>query len=224
VDEDTAMMIITDSNLKNRDKLLPSERGFAYRMQLEALKRQGKRNDFADDGKDSTSVHDGQKLNLSRDKVAEHHKIGAGTVRRYIRITYLIPELQESVNNDILSLCAGVELSYLDETSQRFVYTQLVFNSPAPPDLDKCIRIKKLFEQSGTFTEDSLSDFHFQSRGVTERVIPLINRKRLASLTIDIPLPQDDEELIRMFIDFLRERFNARGPFELITVARETFK
>ncbi|MCL2604113.1 MAG: ParB/RepB/Spo0J family partition protein [Defluviitaleaceae bacterium] len=223
VDDDTAAMIITDSNLKNRDRLLPSERGFAYRMQLEALKRQGKRNDLLNTDEEPTSDLVGQKLKVSRDLVATHHKIGTQTVRRYLRLTYLIPELLEQVDVEKLSLYAGVDLSYLDAPSQHLVYTQLILGSPTPLDITKSARIKQLFKKHGTFTEDTLAPFRFQSRGTTEHITPLINRKMLKSLATDVPLPESDEELINQFIAFLREKYNARGSLEIKRETREAY-
>ncbi|MCL2604085.1 MAG: ParB N-terminal domain-containing protein [Defluviitaleaceae bacterium] len=249
VDEDTARMMITDSNLKNRDRLLPSERGFAYRMQLEAMKRQGKRYDLTEEsgeteGSDGLAgglnitgddLYDteggdrvtcalvGHKFNRSRHMVAAHHKVGAETIRRYIRLTYLIPELLDEVDNEHLSLYAGVDLSYLDEPSQHLVYTQLILDSPTPLDITKSAKIKQLFKQHGTFTEDTLAPLRFQSRGTTERVVPLINRKHLASLTTEVPLPEDDEELIRMFAAFLVNVFKAHGTLAVLRETREAY-
>jgi ParB family chromosome partitioning protein len=226
VDDDTALMMITDSNLKHRDRLLPSERGYAYRMQLEALKRQGKRSDLDnqtdDSNETSTFSRIEEKLN-SHNRVAQHNAVNRNDIWRHIRLTYLIPPLLEHVDNGSLPLFAGIDLSFLDHPSQHLVYTQLIHNSPAELDLKKSAYIKQLFKKHGTFNEDSLSDLLFQSRGTTERVIPLINRKMLKSLATEIPLPEDDEELICMFVTFLRNTFKAHGTLDILRETREVF-
>jgi ParB family chromosome partitioning protein len=226
VDDDTAVMMITDSNLKHRDRLLPSERGFAYRMQLEALKRQGKRSDLEkrEDGSDdsSTCARIEHKLK-SRDTIAKHNAVNKNEIQRYIRLTYLIPEIHECIDMEILPIFAGIDLSYLDTLSQHLVYTQLIHNSPTQLDLKKSAYIKQLFKKHGTFTEETLAPLLFQSRGTTERVIPLINRKFLKTLTTEIPLPEDDEELIRLFAEFLFEKYKAKGSLDILLETREVF-
>ncbi|MCL2605160.1 MAG: ParB N-terminal domain-containing protein [Defluviitaleaceae bacterium] len=218
-DEDTAYMIITDSNLKHRDRLLPSERGFAYRMQLEALKRQGKRSDLE---RDITSSQIETKLRSS-EILATHNSVGRSDIDRYIRLTYLIPEILEHIDNGHLPFMAGVDLSYLDTPSQTIVYEQLLYGAAAEIDLKKSAHIKQLYKKHGTFTEDMLNALRFQSRGISERVVPLINRKMLNTLNTDIPLPEDDEELIHLFLAFLRDTFKAHGSLDILTVKREVF-
>ena len=114
--DDEAVIQMVDSNLQ-RDKILPSEKAFAYKMKLDAIKHQGKR----------TSVHNDQKLN-SRDKIAENSNESSSMIRRYIRLTYLIPELLNIVDrtyekNDKHSITMGllpaVELSYLTKEEQK---------------------------------------------------------------------------------------------------------
>jgi hypothetical protein len=170
-----------------------------------------------------TFARDEQKLKHTRNNIAAHHKIGSETVRRYIRLTYLIPELLNEVDNERLAIYAAVELSHLDEPSQRIVYEQLFFNFSILPDTDKCTKIRQLYKQHGTFTEDTLAPLRFQSRSTTERVVPLINRKHLASLTTEVPLPEDDEELIRMFAAFLVNVFKAHGTLAVLRETREAY-
>jgi len=220
VDDDTAIMIITDSNLKHRDRLLPSERGFAYRMQLEALKRQGKRSDLEEE---TTSVKIAPKLR-SNEIVAAHNAVSVDDIKRYIRLTYLIPELLERIDNDRLPIGVGIDFSHLDETSQRMVYEKLIAGFKPIMDLQKSAYIKHLFKKKGTFTEDSLNKLLHQSRGVIERVIPMINRKMLKSLITEIPLPENDEVLIRMFAVFLRDTFKAHGSLNVLHERREIFR
>jgi ParB family chromosome partitioning protein len=224
-DEDTAFMIITDSNLKHRDRLLPSERGFAYRLQLEALKKQGKRSDLEDKEKgESTFSQIAKKLKqYSHNLVAVHNAVSKDDIYRHIRLTHLIPEILGYVDCGHLPLMAGVDLSYLDKPSQTLVYEQLLCGAATEIDLKKSAFIKQLYKKHGTFTENTLDALRFQSRGITERAVPLINRKMLSTLNTDIPLPEDDEELIRMFFAFLRDTFKAHGSLDVLTVRREVF-
>ena len=102
LDDGAAVIVMVDSNIQ-RESLLPSERAFAYKMKLEAIKHQGARSDL-------TSVQVGQKLN-ARDIVAESAGESAGQVRRYIRLTHLIPEILDMVDNKRIALNPAVELS-----------------------------------------------------------------------------------------------------------------
>ncbi|MCL2420814.1 MAG: hypothetical protein FWD03_03065, partial [Defluviitaleaceae bacterium] len=218
VDDDTAVMIITDSNLKHRDQLLPSERGFAYRMQLEALKRQGKRTDLEEV---LTSAQFAQKFN-SREMVAAHNAVSKDEVWRYIRLTYLIPDLLTLVDQKVLPFIAGIDLSFLDEASQQIVYDILITDQQMEIDLDKSGYLKKLYRAIGTFTKESLRDLIFQFRGTKSRVVPLINRSMLKSIVTDIELP-DDETLIHLFAAFLRDTYNARGSINVVHETRKEF-
>lgn len=110
VDDDTATLIMVNTNLNQRDELLPSEKAWAYRLQLEAMKRQGQRTDL-------TSVQNEQKLKgiTARELVASQYGDSAVQIQRYIRLTYLISELLEMVDQGMLPMMSGVSLSYLAE-------------------------------------------------------------------------------------------------------------
>jgi len=211
-------MIITDSNLKHRDRLLPSERGFAYKMQLEALKRQGRRTDLEGE-LTSGEIH--QKFS-SREIVAGHNSVSVNDVRQYIRLTYLIPDLLSLVDQKALSFAAGINLSFLDEASQRMVFGILITEHCMEIDPEKSGYLKKLYKETGTFTEASLKDVYFQQRGAKNRVIPLINRNMLKSIVADIDLP-DDETLIHLFAEFLRNTYNARGTIDILHETKRVF-
>ncbi|MEA5135604.1 MAG: ParB/RepB/Spo0J family partition protein [Candidatus Fimivivens sp.] len=116
VDDDTATLIMVNTNLNQRDELLPSEKAWAYRLQLEAIKRQGQRSDL-------TSVQNGQKLKdtTSRESIASQSTDSSTQVFRYIRLTYLITELLEMVDQNMLPMVSGVSLSYLSEEQQHIV-------------------------------------------------------------------------------------------------------
>lgn len=114
VDDDTATLIMVNTNLNQRDEMLPSERAWAYRLQLEAMKRQGARTDL-------TSTQLGQKSKLSVEVVAEQAGSSRNQIQRYIRLTYLIPDLLEMVDKGMLPMVSGVALSYLTDEQQQIV-------------------------------------------------------------------------------------------------------
>lgn len=145
LDDDAAVIVMVDSNIQ-RESLLPSERAFAYKMKLEAIKHQGARSDL-------TSVQVGQKLN-ARDIVAESAGESAGQVRRYIRLTHLIPEILDMVDNKRIALNPAVELSYLTPAEQKLLVVTMD-SEQATPSLSQAQRLKR-FSQSGKLTEESM--------------------------------------------------------------------
>ena len=123
LDRDAAAIAVVDSNL-HREHILPSEKAFAYRMKLEAMSRQGHRSDL-------TSDQLGRKLETA-EIIAQQSDDSKSQVRRYIRLTYLIPEFLEKMDKGEIALSVGVELSYLDESSQREALEQCAINDCTP--------------------------------------------------------------------------------------------
>ena len=123
LDRDAATIAVVDSNL-HREHILPSEKAFAYRMKLEAMSRQGHRSDL-------TSDQLGRKLETA-EIIAQQSDDSKSQVRRYIRLTYLIPELLEKMDQGEIPLSIGVELSFLDESSQQEVLEQCAINDCTP--------------------------------------------------------------------------------------------
>ena len=123
LDRDTAAIAVVDSNL-HREHILPSEKAFAYRMKLEAMSRQGHRSDL-------TSDQLGRKLETA-EIIAQQSDDSKSQVRRYIRLTYLIPEFLEKMDEGEIALSVGVELSFLDEQNQRAVLEQCAINDCTP--------------------------------------------------------------------------------------------
>ena len=123
LDRDAAAIAVVDSNL-HREHILPSEKAFAYRMKLEAMSRQGHRSDL-------TSDQLGRKLETA-EIIARQSDDSKSQVRRYIRLTYLIPEFLEKMDKGEIALSVGVELSFLDEQSQRKVLEQCAINDCTP--------------------------------------------------------------------------------------------
>ena len=144
--DDAAVILMVDSNLQ-RENILPSERAFAYKMKLEALKNQGARSDL-------TCGQIGHKLNgaKARDVVAEESGDNARNVQRFIRLTNLIPELLDLVDEKKISFNPAVELSYLDEAQQRD-FLEAMNDTQNAPSLSQAQRLKKL-AQEGHFSYD----------------------------------------------------------------------
>ena len=146
MDDDAAVLLMVDSNLQ-RENILPSERAFAYKMKLEALKNQGARSDL-------TCVQIGHKLNgaKARDIVADESGDNARNVQRFIRLTSLIPELLDMVDEKKIAFNPAVELSYLDEAQQRD-FLEAMNDTQNAPSLSQAQRLKKL-AQEGHFSYD----------------------------------------------------------------------
>lgn len=146
--DDEAIIVMVDSNLQ-REKILPSEKAFAYKMRLEAMERkQGQRNDL-------TSANDLQKLakrQTSRDKVAEKAGKSHETIRLYIRLTYLLPEILDMVDDGKIALRPAVELSYLAEQEQHFLLDTM-FSEDCTPSHAQAIKMRK-FSQEGKLNPD----------------------------------------------------------------------
>ena len=142
--DDDAIILLVDSNIQ-RENILPSERAFAFKMKMDAIKRQGARSDL-------TSAQVAPKL--SSEKIGEDSGMSKDTVKRYIRLTNLIPKLLELVDDKKISFTPAVELSYLDEKQQQD-FLEAMDASQNAPSLSQAIRIKKLAQQ-GEFDYDAV--------------------------------------------------------------------
>ena len=136
MDDDAAVLLMVDSNLQ-RENILPSERAFAYKMKLEALKNQCARSDL-------TSVQVAPKL--STEKIGEEVGMSKDNVKRYIRLTNLVPELLDMVDEKKISFNPAVELSYLDESQQRD-FLEAMNDTQNAPSLSQAQRLKKLAQE-----------------------------------------------------------------------------
>ena len=145
LDDDAATIIMVDSNIQ-RENILPSERAKAYKMKLDAIKRQGARTDL-------TSPQVAAKFR-SDDKVAEGANISGDTVRRYIRLNELTPELQQMVDDKKIAMTPAVELSYLKPEEQTLLL-DTIESEQATPSLSQAQRLKK-FSAEGHLNEDSM--------------------------------------------------------------------
>ena len=160
LDRNEAVIAVVDSNL-HRERLLPSEKAFAYKMKMEALKQQGKKTDLTLSQaatKSDTAAEIGKSQNESRDQVF-----------RYIRLTYLIPELLDKVDGGIIALSPAVELSYLSKEQQKILLDAMNLND-CTPSHTQSIRMKKQAQQN-TLSSDSIYEIMSEEKGnQTERI------------------------------------------------------
>ena len=164
MDDDAATVLMVDSNLQ-RENILPSERAFAYKMKLEALKRQGTRSDLIE-GDTSTQV--GRRMETA-EMIGQETGDSRNQVRRYIRLTNLIPELLDIVDQKQISFNPAVELSYLTPEAQQHVIEAMDYTQAAP-SLSQAQRLKKL-SQEGECTLEAMQDILGEvKKGDLERV------------------------------------------------------
>lgn len=146
ISRDEAVVMLVDSNL-HREKILPSERAFAYKLKLEALKHQGERNDI-------TSVQVAPKL--STELIGEAENISKDTVKRYIRLTNLIPELLDLMDEDKIAFSVGVELSYLDDQTQ-YDLLKIIEEQDCTPSYSQAWHMHRDYN-SGTLTAEGIEN------------------------------------------------------------------
>lgn len=160
LDRSEAMIAVVDSNL-HRERLLPSEKAFAYKMKMDAMKAQGRRTDLTLSQlatKSDTAAEIGKSQNESRDQVF-----------RYIRLTYLIPELLDKVDEGIIALSPAVELSCLSKEQQKILLDAMSLNDCTPSHAQS-IRMKKAAQQN-TLSSDSIYEIMSEEKGnQTERI------------------------------------------------------
>lgn len=145
--DDEATIIMVDTNLRQRENLLPSEKAFAYKMKLNAMNRQGTRSDI-------TSVPMGPKLR-SNEILANEVNESVAQIKRYIRLTELIPEILEMVDNDLIALRPAVEISFLDESHQEYLLDVMQQNDCTPSHA-QTLKMHKL-DKEGLLTTDEIS-------------------------------------------------------------------
>lgn len=153
MDNDTATILMVDSNIQ-RENILPSERAQAYKMKLEAIKRQGARTDL-------TSPQFAAKFRAD-DEVAKSSDVSGDTVRRYIRLTELSPELQQMVDEKKIGMTPAVEISYLKPEEQQMLLTA-IDSEQATPSLSQAQRMKKL-SREGKLNDDSMLDIMMEQK------------------------------------------------------------
>lgn len=148
LDDDAATVIMVDSNIQ-RENILPSEKAFAYKMKLDAMKHQGKRTDL-------TSVQTAQKLKTSRALLSEQTGESQDQIRRFIRLTYLIPELLQMVDDGKMKMLPAVEISFLDKECQQDLL-EAIESECCTPSHAQAIRMHKMFND-GELNSDTILD------------------------------------------------------------------
>ena len=182
--DDEATILMVDSNIQ-REEIMPSEKAFAYKMKLEAMRHQGKRVDLLED-ETSTPMVEKLKGKTSVRLLGEQNNESAKQIRRYIRLTHLIPELLEQVDLKRIAFRPAVELSYLSEENQYVIQNIFEFDE-VTPSLSQAIRLKKL-EQEGKLTEEKIEEILGQEKPNQKEFIKIHNER------IDKYIPQKIKE------------------------------
>ena len=194
LDDDTAVILMVDSNLQ-RENILPSERAFAFKMKLEAMKHQGQRADL-------TSGQVGQKLKWSVAMVANQSGDSIKQVQRYIRLTELLPELLDLVDERKLAFNSAVEVSYLNPEEQGWL-AETIDSEQSTPSLSQAQRLKR-FSQDGKLTEDMvLAIMSEQKKPETERVV--LQSRQISQYFSPSATPKEMETSILSMLDTARE-------------------
>ena len=190
---------MVDSNLQ-REHILPSERAFAYKMKLDAIKNQGARSDL-------TSPQLAAKFR-SDDAVAKDQGISGDTVRRYIRLTSLIPELLDMVDEKKISFNPAVELSYLDESQQRD-FLEAMNDTQNAPSLSQAQQLKKMAQQ-GDFSYEKAFDVMGQEKK-SEKDTVTIKNETLRKYFPRSYTPKQMEEKIIQLLDAWQKKQQRRN-------------
>jgi len=201
LNRDEATILMVESNFQ-RSEILPSEKAFAYKMRLEALSRQGKRTDLTSnplgrksDGKETAQI------------IGEQSGDSQTQVRRYIRLTNLVPELLEFVDEGRIKMRPAVELSYLDEDCQRDVVDEIDLND-ATPSHDQTIRMRKLFNEGNLTTEAIHAVMSEEKPNQKEKIVLRGDRVRQL-IPKNIPVSQTENfvcKALEYYNKFLRNR------------------
>ena len=185
--DDAAVILMVDSNLQ-REHILPSERAFAYKMKLEAIKNQGARSDL-------TSPQVAAKFR-SDDAVAKDQGISGDTVRRYIRLTNLVPELLDMVDEKKIAFNPAVELSYLDESQQRD-FLEAMNDTQNAPSLSQAQQLKKMAQQ-GEFSYEKAFDVMGQEKKSEKDTVTIKNETLRKYFPRNYTPKQMEEKIIQL--------------------------
>ena len=198
MDDDAAVLLMVDSNLQ-REHILPSERAIAYKMKLDAIKNQGARSDL-------TSTQVAQKLSV--EKVGDDAGVSKDTIRRFIRLTNLIPELLDMVDEKRISFNPAVELSYLDESQQRD-FLEAMNDTQNAPSLSQAQQLKKMAQQ-GEFSYEKAFDVMGQEKK-SEKDTVTIKNETLRKYFPRSYTPKQMEEKIIQLLDAWQKKQQRRN-------------
>ena len=199
LDRDAATVLMVESNYQ-RSQILPSEKAFAYKMRLEAMKRQGQRSDL-------TLSPVGTKFDRSSEAITEETGDSRNQIHRYIRLTNLVPELLDLVDEGKIKMRPAVELSYLDEDSQRAVVDEIDLNQ-CTPSHDQTIRMRKFFTD-GKLTPEVVSVIMSEEKPNQREKIVLRGDKVRSLIPKNIPVSQTEDYVVKAlehYSRFLRQR------------------
>ena len=196
--DDAAVILMVDSNLQ-REHILPSERAFAYKMKLDAIKNLGARSDL-------TSTQVAQKLSV--EKVGDDAGVSKDTIRRFIRLTNLIPELLDMVDEKKISFNPAVELSYLDESQQRD-FLEAMEDTQNAPSLSQAQQLKKMAQQ-GAFSYEKAFDVMGQEKK-SEKDTVTIKNETLRKYFPRSYTPKQMEEKIIQLLDAWQKKQQRRN-------------
>ena len=202
LDRDAATVLMVESNYQ-RSQILPSEKAFAYKMRLEAMKRQAGR----PSKENSVPVAQNYEGKTSRELLGEQVGESQDQVRRYIRLTNLVPELLDLVDEGKIKMRPAVELSYLDEDSQRAVVDEIDLNQ-CTPSHDQTIRMRKFFTD-GKLTPEVVSAIMGEEKPNQREKIVLRGDKVRSLIPKNIPVSQTEEYVVKAlehYSRFLRQR------------------
>lgn len=199
LDRDAATVLMVESNYQ-RSQILPLEKAFAYKMRLEAMKQQGQRSDL-------TSSPVGTKFDRSSEVITEETGDSRNQIHRYIRLTNLVPELLDLVDEGKIKMRPAVELSYLDEDCQRAVVDEIDLNQ-CTPSHDQTIRMRKFFTD-GKLTPEVVSAIMGEEKPNQREKIVLHGDKVRSLIPKNIPVSQTEDYVVKAlehYSRFLRQR------------------
>lgn len=199
LDRNEAMIAVVDSNL-HRERILPSEKAFAYKMKMEAMKAQGKRTDLTLSQaatKSDTAAEIGKARNESRDQVF-----------RYIRLIHLVPELLQKVDEGVIALSPAVELSYLSEEQQNILLDAMCLNDCTPSHAQS-IRMKKAAQQ-GTLSSDNIYEIMSEEKANQAERISFKVQDLKAFFPKNYTQKQMSDTILKLLYDYNRKLERSR--------------
>ena len=202
MDRDAASVLVVDSNL-HRENILPSENAFAYKMKAEALQHQGKRTDL-------TLEQVAPKL--STEMIGEAENISKDTVKRYIRLTHLLPKLLEYVDEGRISFTPAVELSYLNDIEQNDLLEAIELND-CTPSLSQAVRMKKLSQQ-GLLTDDAINEIMSEEKANQKERIKIPMEKVRQFFPKEYTNSEIEDAIIKLCEAHYKKKQKNRGGYE----------
>lgn len=200
MDRDTAAITLVDSNL-HRENVLPSEKAFAYKLKMEALSHQGKRTDL-------TSAQVEPKL--SAEVIGEKENISRETVKRYIRLTNLLPKLLELADEGRIAFTPAVELSYLNDIEQQDLL-EIIESEDCTPSLSQAVRMKKLSQQ-GLLDDDKILEIMSEEKANRKERIKIPTERIRKYFPTNFTNTQIEDTIIRLCENYYKKQQKRNTP------------